>query len=123
MVVSWYSTIFLNYNETHRNTMIYRKHIKELKEILTKNNKLNTVNEVLLSTLNDAIITYNQANKDIQNNGYIVESYNQKYISPSYKIRTQSLKDIHKILGYFAIELKEDFSNEEMEDFIQQLVS
>lgn len=103
--------------------MIYRKHIKELKDILTKNNKLNSVNEVLLSTLNDAIITYNQANKDIQKNGYIVESYNQKYISPSYKIRTQSLKDIHKILGYFAIELKEDFNNEEMEDFIQQLVS
>lgn len=103
--------------------MIYRKHIKELKDILINNNKLNAVNEVLLSTLNDAIITYNIANKDLKKNGYMVESYKQKYINPSYKVRTQSLKDINKILAYFAIELKQEFEDGEMDDFIEKLVS
>ena len=97
--------------------------IKNIRHTLINNNKLNAISEVLLVALHDAITTYNDANSDLKRNGYIVESYKQKYVNPSYKIRTQSLKDINKILSYFSVELKEDYDDEEVGNFIDSLIN
>lgn len=55
-----------------------------------------------------AIEQLNTANRKLDLNGLIVESYTQKYINPYYKIKTQSIKEILTIIKDYEQQLKGD---------------
>lgn len=76
-----------------------KQHIKPIR---------NPINDIKFSMLINAIEQLNTANRKLDLNGLIVESYSQKYINPYYKIKTQSTKEILTILNDYEEQLKED---------------
>lgn len=76
-----------------------KQHIKPIR---------NPINDIKFSMLINAIEQLNTANRKLDLNGLIVESYSQKYINPYYKIKTQSIKEILTILKDYEEQLKED---------------
>lgn len=103
--------------------MITKKDINRIRNFINTDNNRQEINKVWIELLKDTLDTYNKANNDLKENGYIVESYKQKYVSPSYKIRTQSIKDINKILSLLLAANETDLENESAEEFINKLIS
>lgn len=85
---------------------ITQKQINELKQQIKPIR--NPINDIKFAMLIKAIEQLNTANRKLDLNGLIVESYSQKYINPYYKIKTQSTKEILTILKDFEEQLKED---------------
>lgn len=102
--------------------MISKKKIKQIEQYLNIQNEKKAFNDVKMSILKECIEAYNIASKDIEENGYIVESYKQKYLNPSYKIKVQSTKEIIKILASLIEENKREIEDKEASDFIKSLI-
>lgn len=89
---------------------ITQNRINELKEQIKPIR--NPINDIKFLMLINAIEQLNTANRKLDLNGLIVESYTQKYINPYYKIKTQSTKEILTILKDYEEQLKGDNSED-----------
>lgn len=80
------------------------------------------INDIKYQLLKDCIKSYNEAQKDLNLNGNIVESYKQKYLNPSYKIKEQSLKDIIKIISLIEDDTNDDCNERRKEELLKELL-
>lgn len=85
---------------------ITERRINELKQQIKPIR--NPINDIKFTMLINAIEQLNTANRKLDLNGLIVESYSQKYINPYFKVKTQSIKEILTILKDYEEQLKED---------------
>lgn len=102
--------------------MISKYQQKQLVKILSEGKNKDPIQGLKITLLKQSINQYNQAIEALNKEGYIVESYKQKYLNPNYKISVNALKEIINLLNELNEEHKEDIDKINKEKLVKELL-